>query len=254
MGPRFVGKSNEIERLHLKCCQRILKVKTNSCNAAVYGELGRYLMFVPRYVRTIKYWCKLLNTETIILKQLYQQGLTDCINGHINWVSNVKSLLDMYGFSDVFISQNVNIKMFPYVFKQRAVDVFIQEWYGSLEGSPVLHEYRQFKTTFEYEHYLDILTYIHRCVFAKYRISSHCLRIHSDTYGRNAVPRNERYSNCCNTFDIEDLYHFVIVCPHFADLRKTYIKKYYYERPSDFKWLDLLQTNDKTSYLILLYI
>ena len=87
---------------------------------------------------------------------MYQQGLEDCINCHINLVSNVKSLLDIYVFSDVFISQNVNIKMFPYVFKQPAADVFIQEWYVSLEGSQVLHEYRQFKTTFEYEHYLDI--------------------------------------------------------------------------------------------------
>ena len=165
MGPRCVGKSNEIERLHLKCCQRILKVKTNSCDAAVYGELGRYLMFVPRYVRTIKYWCKLLNTETIILKQLYQQGLTDCINGHINWVSNVKSLLDMYGFSDVFTSHTVNIKMFTYVFKQRVVDVFIHERYGSLECSPVLHEYRQSKTTIKYEQNIDILSYNLRCVF-----------------------------------------------------------------------------------------
>ena len=148
----------------------------------------------------------------------------------------------MYGFSDVFISQNVNIKMFPYVFKQRAVDVFIQEWYGSLEGSLVLHEYRQFKTAFEYEHYLDILTY-NLVFFTKYRISAHCLRIQSARYGRNAVPRNERFCKCCNTFDIEDLYHFVIVYPHFAE--KTYITKYYYERPSVFKFLDLLQTQDK---------
>ena len=131
------------------------------------------------------------------------------------------------------------------MFKQRAVDVFIQEWYGSLEGSPVLHEYRQFKTTFEYEHYLDILTYNLICVFTNYRISAHCLRIQSARYGRNAIPRNERYCNCCNTFDIEDLYLFVIVCPQFEDLRKTYIKKYYYERPSVFKLLDLLQTQDK---------
>ena len=125
----------------------------------------------------------------------------------------------MYGFSDVFISQNVNIKMFPYVFKQRAVDVFIQEWYGSLEGSLVLHEYRQFKTAFEYEHYLDILTYNLRCVFLQnieYRLIALEYKV-VGRYGRNAVPRNERYCNCCNTFDIEDLYHFVIVCPHFAE-------------------------------------
>ena len=49
--------------------------------------------------------------------------------------------------------------------------------------------------------------------FTKYQISSHCLRIKSGRYGRNDVPRNERYCNCCNTFHIEDLYHFVIVCP-----------------------------------------
>ena len=145
-----------------------------------------------------------MNTENIILKKLYQQGLEDCINVHINWVSNVKSLLDMNGVSDVFISQNVNIKMFPYVFKQRAVDVFIQEWYGSLECSPVLHQYRQFKTTFEYEHYLDILTYNLRCVFLQnieYRLIALEYKV-VGRYGRNAVPRNERYCNCCNTFDI----------------------------------------------------
>ena len=45
--------------------------------------------------------------------------------------------------------------------------------------------------------------------------------------------------------NIDILYHFDIVCPHFADLRKTYIKKYYYEIPSVFKFLDLLQTQDK---------
>ena len=71
----------------------------------------------------------------------------------------------MYGFTDVFIYQNVNIKMFPYVFKQRVVDVFIHERYRSLECSPVLHEYRQSKTTIKYEQNIDILSYNLRCVF-----------------------------------------------------------------------------------------
>jgi len=47
----------------------------NSCNAAVYDELCRYPMFIPRYVRTIKYWCKLLNTENIILKKCINKAL-----------------------------------------------------------------------------------------------------------------------------------------------------------------------------------
>ena len=132
------------------------------------------------------------------------------------------------------------------MFKQRAVDVFIQEWYGSLEGSPVLHEYRQ--SLKQHSNMNIILIYLHIILdvfLTKYRISVHCLRIQSGRYGRNAVHRNERYCNCCNTFDIEYLYHFVIVWPHFAELRKTYIKKYYYEKTSVFKSLDLLQTHDK---------
>jgi len=40
----------------------------------------------------------LLKTENIILKKLYRQGLEACTNGDINWVSNVKSLLDIYWF------------------------------------------------------------------------------------------------------------------------------------------------------------
>jgi len=40
----------------------------NSYSAAVYGEQGRYPMFVPRYVKAIPYWCKLFNRKIIILE------------------------------------------------------------------------------------------------------------------------------------------------------------------------------------------
>jgi len=36
---------------------------------------------------------------------LYDSGLADCLLGHSNWVSNVKKLLDDYGFSNVLLHQ-----------------------------------------------------------------------------------------------------------------------------------------------------
>ena len=48
---------------------------------------------------------------------------------------------------------------------------------------------------------------------------------------------NQRYCLCCNSNDIEDEFHFVCVCPSFNDIRKKYIKKFYYIRPSVFKYL-----------------
>jgi len=35
-------KSKELERIHLKFCKRLLRVRVITCTAAVYGELGRY--------------------------------------------------------------------------------------------------------------------------------------------------------------------------------------------------------------------
>ena len=49
-----VYKSDDIERIHLKFCKRILNVRSNTCTAGVYGELGRYPLFITRYVRIIK--------------------------------------------------------------------------------------------------------------------------------------------------------------------------------------------------------
>ena len=47
------SKSKYIERIHLKCCKRILCVNNRSCNMAVYGELGRYPLYITRYIRSI---------------------------------------------------------------------------------------------------------------------------------------------------------------------------------------------------------
>lgn len=61
------------------------------------------------------------------------------------------------------------------------------------------------KTKFEYEQYVDILSYNLRHFYTKYRIYIY------GRYGRTAVPKIERYCKCCNTLGIEELYHFVVV-------------------------------------------
>ena len=53
------SKSKAIERIHLKFCKRILQVKSSTNFMAVYGELGRYPLYISRYIKMIKYWYKL---------------------------------------------------------------------------------------------------------------------------------------------------------------------------------------------------
>ena len=59
-------KSKEIERLHLNFLKRLLNVNQTTCNAFVYGELGRYPLYVNRYVRIIKYWLKVRSIDFFI--------------------------------------------------------------------------------------------------------------------------------------------------------------------------------------------
>ena len=73
-------------------------------------------------------------------------------------------------------------------------------------------------------------------------MSSHKLRIETGRYGRNRIDRNERQCQICNCGDIEDEYHFIIICNKYSDIRKIYIDKYYTQRPSMFKFIELLSS------------
>ena len=97
-------KCKDLERVQLKLCTSLIGVK-NTCTAAIYGELGRLLififclsfcLFIYRLVSIIKYCLQLNVTENIILKILY----------HYKCVSNAKQLLHNYGFTYDF--ENVN--------------------------------------------------------------------------------------------------------------------------------------------------
>ena len=75
----------------------------------------------------------------------------------------------------------------------------------------------------------------------KIRLSSH--NLHVESVRTNNTPRSERKCFFCNN-DIEDEFHFVLMCPVYVDLRKKYIKKYYWERPSVIKLTQLLSVNN----------
>ena len=46
--------SNDVERIHLKFLKRLLDIKQSTSTAGVYGELGRFPLFINRCVRIIK--------------------------------------------------------------------------------------------------------------------------------------------------------------------------------------------------------
>lgn len=74
-----------------------------------------------------------------------------------------------------------------------------------------------------------------------FRLSSHCLSIETGRY--NNKKRNERCCSFCNG-SIEDEYHFILECKTYVNLRKQFIKPYYWVKPSMYKLIQLFSVNN----------
>ena len=71
---------------------------------------------------------------------------------------------------------------------------------------------------------------MHKPLICKYRIHAHSLKI----------DRQEIICDFCKDSCIEDEFHFILKCNKYDDMRKKYIKPYYWKKPSSFKLVQLL--------------
>ena len=66
----------EMEKVHTFAMKRFLNVPFHVSNKVIYGETGRYPLYIRTYVKCIKYWLKLLKLPTSrICRQAYEMML-----------------------------------------------------------------------------------------------------------------------------------------------------------------------------------
>ena len=101
----------------------------------------------------------------------------------------------------------------------------MQKWHSELQKNGVLLLYKHFIIDFSYECYLNISPTKYRIAFSKLRLSSHSFLIETGRYGRNRTERNERRCIMCDSGDVEDEYHFTLICSSYNDIRRLYLKQ-----------------------------
>ena len=96
--------------------------------------MGRYPLYISRYVRIITYWTKVIQTENMIIKLLYDIMMQQ-MKKSVNYsASMVKYLLDLVFY--VCNAQNsIHLGNFLNTFKKRLVDEFIQRWHVRFSNS-----------------------------------------------------------------------------------------------------------------------
>jgi hypothetical protein len=118
--------------------------------------------------------------------------------------------------------------------KQRLFDQFQQEWRSSMENSSKGLCYRLFKVNFEFEPYLDILSYKNRITFCKFTTGNHRLPIETGRW--NGIDHGNILCNICTDAKIGDEFHYILQCKSLVNERNLYMTQYFLHRTNTLKF------------------
>ncbi len=237
-----------IERVHLSALKKFMGVSSKSPRHLIYGETGRYPLYVHTYARCIKFWLRLTcMDDKRYPRKAYNMLLNLQRQNYNTWACSIRNVLYKFGFGVVWEMQGVgDVKSFIKEFKQRLIDCFKQDWHSALESHDFYNVYSHFNHSLVRSPYLSLLNNISvRRVFARFRIGMSALKFHYLQY-RPVI--HDRGINCpfCNDTPETEV-HFLLTCQKYKALRDELIPSKYYRQPSMFKFFLLLAcTNEST--------
>ena len=157
------GNLEIIERVQLKFLKYILNVRKSTPSCIIYGETGVTPIKIDIHTRMISYWSKIVSQDQNKLSyNIYQVMLSvfnntspDIVKKKFGWLECIKSILVNCGYNNIWQSHYFpNAKWLKVSIGQKLKDLFINEWYSTIETSRCCTTYRLFKDKFGFEKYL----------------------------------------------------------------------------------------------------
>ena len=231
-----------IEKLHLFICKFSLGVKASTPADGVYAELGRYPLKILRHIQMIKFALRVWNLENSrYVNKALKVLMDDDIKGHFNWVSQIINLMKTYDLTSTDISLNL--------VKNKIIENLNGTLLDRIKNCGLgkkLRTYNTFKQAIKFEPYLDFIENTSmRKIYSRFRLSSHDLEIERGKYGAKSTPPDERLCNLCNLNEVEDEFHFLMICPRYAHERNNVLNDIHQSFPSAAN----LQLRDKFIWL-----
>ena len=243
-----------IEQVHTIALKRFLNVSIHASNTIVYGDTGRFPLYINHWIKCIKYWFRLLHMpRERFPRQAYEMLEKLDENGVQTWATNVRNILCKNGFGHVWIFKNVgDINQFCTAFKERLIDNFKQNWHCKLNSHEHLECYRSFKSMIEKEQFLHDNTFNRytRNILLRFRfgvsdILCHRFRFCNDSTNKLTCP-------ICRT-DNENEYHVMFVCSLYENLRTEMLPTKFILRRNIMKMYILL-ADSKYQFVLASYL
>jgi len=184
------------------------------------GECGRLPLCTTYYINCIRYWCNfpfisfllfLLFFSFLLLTMPLHRHPKQCYNmlkslddaGRICWATEIRTLLYKYGFSFIWISQDVgDNNAFIRMFKHRVVNYCTLDWQAALDTYSKCDHYNNFKSLLTVETYLTIYIQLkYRIAMSKFCLSNQRLNIELGRY--NIVLKKIVFVTFVNSYIIQ---------------------------------------------------
>ena len=229
------GNNDILERVHLKFCKLLLRVKSSTPSCMIYGELGKYPVELDIKLRMVSYWARLLTYKESKLSSVLYKLLLHFSNGsNLNspWLKYIENIFNECGLSYIWRDQYfLNVTWLKLLVKTCLQDQFKQTWYSNIQNRCKTLNYRLFKDNFCFEKYFDILDNRDIFTFCRFRTTNHKLPIEYGRWGN--IQRNARICPICNSNDIGDEFHYILQCKSLSAQREVCIDKKYLRKFKD---------------------
>ena len=164
-------------------------------------------------LKSIKYWCKLLQkSPDSIVRKAYDLSVSLHNGGFKSWASNVFDILKSCKLEDIFENppNNEQIVRIPMIVKKNLEDMYKSQWSISMNRMSKLESYCMYKINFGFEPYLYLYNKGYRQALSRFRMSSHTLEIEGGRWRRKE--REERICLYCTSGSVESEIHALLHC------------------------------------------
>ena len=245
----------KLETLQLKFLKYALKLKTSTSTNMIYGETGFFPLEILIKIRMVSFWVSLITGSHdkigfklyIICTKLQSEGLIK-----FKWLEKIISIINECGMSYVYLNQaQMDKKFLKNQFltniKSALKQQFVQKWEKEVAESSKCFYYRHFHIKPALQNYLQKMPPNIWIPLVKLRTANHKLPIEIYSWNILYRERNKRLCSICNLNEVGDEYHYLMICPIFKEAREEFLTKYYYKKPSVYKYIELVNsTNSKT--------
>ena len=205
-----------LEKVQMQYLRNMLGVRCQTSTLAILADTGRFPLHVRQQVSAVKYYNRIKSESCpLLLRKCYDIQTRLHQDGRSCWLSRLHKATNTLNIDTVSCT-----KLLLSLYERAHNDIL--SGINDSNLNPKLRTYKIFKTDIRLEPYLDhYLPKTLYCNIARFRLSSHNLKIELGRHKRPYVPASERLCEKCNLNLVEDEHHCLMVCPKWNDNRNV---------------------------------